>query len=568
MSNLHLYSKIYFYIKSSICPIIYTCVALFLPWLSNAQEALHNVIITEIMADPTPSYGLPEIEYLEIYNNTNSTINLSGYTLYYSTSSVIFPNYEIAPEEYAIVCRRGNAEAFKSYGKVLELERLSLLNTGTTLKLFTKNAELAHQVSYNERWYSPNKDQGFSLEMIDLNYPCTGAGNWASSAAEIGGSPGQINASNKANPDLDPPKLLNISLINTKNILLTFSENLLTNKSVLELAGEFINKDSVYFIDNTQLKIGLTAAIDTNKFYDYIINGIADCSGNVADEITFTIGNTLPPNLGDVLISEILFNPKTGADDFVELINASSSIQNLRNLYLANMDEFGKPTNKKLIIKSDYLLEPGQIVCLTTNKNTLADLYKVSNQETLLEIGSLPSFNNDKGSVVLLSNSETIIDSMRYSESMHYPTIDIMDGVSLEKKNLALQNNVLENWQSVSSQYEFATPGFRPDYGSTNELVKITIDKPIISPGELAQISIENLDGPAQGTFELFNINGLKVNTLLNNVYLNSSFSYTYDGTDNSGKTLPTGPYLLKATVIQEQNVIYLIEKIVIGFHE
>ncbi|HAN78687.1 MAG TPA: hypothetical protein DCQ31_13460, partial [Bacteroidales bacterium] len=41
----------------------------------------HDLLITEILADPLPSVGLPEFEYIEIYNNLPHSVNLSAYQL-------------------------------------------------------------------------------------------------------------------------------------------------------------------------------------------------------------------------------------------------------------------------------------------------------------------------------------------------------------------------------------------------------------------------------------------------------------------------------------------------------
>ncbi|PJF33623.1 MAG: hypothetical protein CUN57_01660, partial [Phototrophicales bacterium] len=45
-----------------------------------------DLIITEIFADETPSQGLPEAEFLEIFNNSNRTIDLFGVIIQRGTS--------------------------------------------------------------------------------------------------------------------------------------------------------------------------------------------------------------------------------------------------------------------------------------------------------------------------------------------------------------------------------------------------------------------------------------------------------------------------------------------------
>ena len=45
---------------------------------SNSQN--FSLIITEIFADPTPSKGLPEKEFIELYNPSSKLINLKGFS--------------------------------------------------------------------------------------------------------------------------------------------------------------------------------------------------------------------------------------------------------------------------------------------------------------------------------------------------------------------------------------------------------------------------------------------------------------------------------------------------------
>src|SRR5690349_24924096 len=50
-------------------------------FIDIGQAAPFELLITEIMADPTPVISLPDAEYIEIYNPTTHTFNLSNYKL-------------------------------------------------------------------------------------------------------------------------------------------------------------------------------------------------------------------------------------------------------------------------------------------------------------------------------------------------------------------------------------------------------------------------------------------------------------------------------------------------------
>ncbi|MDP5139238.1 MAG: lamin tail domain-containing protein, partial [Spirosomaceae bacterium] len=110
----------------------------FYSLISNCQQP-YELLITEIMADPTPSRGLPEIEFLEVYNSSNKPLQLSEYTLYYNTFQTNIPSKVLLPNEYAILVRNGNEAGFQDLGMVLSLPRLSLLNGGTIIRLVKEN---------------------------------------------------------------------------------------------------------------------------------------------------------------------------------------------------------------------------------------------------------------------------------------------------------------------------------------------------------------------------------------------------------------------------------------------
>src|SRR5690606_26234898 len=67
----------------------------------------------------------------------------------------------------------------------------------------------------------------------------------------------------------------------------------------------------------------------------------------------------------DILISEILFNPKEGGVDFVEIYNNSNLPINIQGFTLGN----------RVVTHDFYLLPPQQYLALTTNKRVLLQQY-------------------------------------------------------------------------------------------------------------------------------------------------------------------------------------------------
>ncbi|MCR9064984.1 MAG: lamin tail domain-containing protein [Cytophagales bacterium] len=534
-----------YFVFSIVLIIVLTANDLF------AQQK-NSLIITEIFADPTPSHGLPEKEFIELYNNSQDVIELNDYTLFYASSEVQLPEYELKPQEYIIACRFNNAEFYEPYGNVLALEKFSLLNSGTTLKLIGSDGYEVFSVTYSSDWYSPNRDQGYSLEMVDLNYPCSGFGNWTSSLAEEGGTPGRENASKGSNPDLSAPEFISYSSENNLDFTFVFSENIEEGFSVTSDSAITFDKIEVSTLNRNEVQITLSQTLSENSFLTLNFTDISDCSGNSTDLVSVEIGNVSFPKIGEVLLSEILFNPISGGADFVEVYNVSDHLLNIGNLLLARSNTLGEIDSPKPISTSAVLLEPGEVVCLTEDKLVQKELYPKADLNHIVEVLSMPTYSNESGEVILTNINGEIYDRFYYEENMHHPSIDKPDGVSLERINfLDLTNNAIK-WLSSSFSENYATPGYRLQRNelSQNEFT-VAAEAPFFTPngdGFNETVGIEFATQYAGNLSSvIYDSNGSLIRKIASNEYLSGTYTFNWDGLDQSGKPVLTGYYLVHA---------------------
>src|SRR5689334_12435685 len=96
-------------------------IALFaIPFISLAQANRFDIIITEIMADPSPVVGLPNAEFVEIKNVSSTAFNLSGWKLSDATSTgTINTNFVLQPDSIVILCSTGNLATFSAFGRTI-----------------------------------------------------------------------------------------------------------------------------------------------------------------------------------------------------------------------------------------------------------------------------------------------------------------------------------------------------------------------------------------------------------------------------------------------------------------
>ena len=151
------------------------------------------VRINEVMANPNEFD--PETEYIELYNTSNKSISLDGWTIKYENrkTEMILDGLEIPPSDYIVLYDKDNQAI--SCSNAYPIDGLSpLANTGKTLIL-----KDASGISIDECTYpNCNKTPGISWE-----YSETG---WHLSSDERGGTPGEPNSEGNDGEEEEEPE--------------------------------------------------------------------------------------------------------------------------------------------------------------------------------------------------------------------------------------------------------------------------------------------------------------------------------------------------------------------------
>lgn len=538
-------------------------------------EENYPVFINEILADPSPQAGLPEVEFVELFNPTEKTVNLKG--MYYGDESVLhkFSYGEIAPRSYLILCPEKDLSIFTSFGNVIGLPVWpSLANENDVLFLKTNKGREFQRVAYTSNWYrdGTKKSGGYSLEMISPSSICAGSQNWSASKDSAGGTPGKRNSIFNDSPG-DPLKLIEVVSTDSITLLLTF------NKSVDSLSasasGNYLINNGVGEpesaitllpdFDKVQLKL---KNVPTRGYtYKIELKDIRDCRGNPISTGSnygeFILTELIVKNA--VVVSEVLFNPRPNGVDFIEIYNNSNHTLDLKDLSIASMVKDSLGSLRPISLKQK-LFEPGQYLAITTDTEIIKKEYRIEYPDQLIK-AILPALNNDKGIVVLISNGVRI-DQLNYTEKMHFQLLKTFEGISLERSSFKLNTNEAGNFRSATAASGFATPGYKNsqyDEGTVGTEEFALLSK-TFSPDndgfeDLLQVSYR-LPAPGMvASVKIFNDRGIMIKHLLKNSTLNSEGMFVWDGLNEFNTAAASGIYFIVSEVFDTSGNIRRFRK-------
>lgn len=543
---------------------------LLLPLAAQPQTAArYDVVISEIMADPTPPVGLPNAEYVEIKNVSSAAFNLSGWKLSDATgTATINASFILQPDSLVILCATGNVAAFSVYGRTIGVPSFpSLDNDGDVLTLRSPQNRAVHTIAYTTDWYGneAKKDGGWSLEMIDTKNPCGGKDNWKASLNNLGGTPGKTNSVNGTNADVTPPQLKRAYALDSVNMVLVFNEPLDSASAALTgnyaLNGLTVLSAVVISPQFSSVQLRLAAALQPLTVYVLTATNLTDCKGNAVGAYNKTkIGLPSVPLANDVVINEILFNPKTPGSDYVEIYNRSKKVIDASKLYVAARSSSVAVASLRKISEEPLYLFPEDYLVVTENAAVLKQQYFVKNEDALLPVSSLPSYPDDKGDVILIDLNGTIVDEVAYDKDWQFGLIDNVNGVALERidPDAASQNKA--NWHSAAASVGYGTPTYKNSQYKAAEDVKATVDvsPKIFSPDndgrdDIASISYK-VDEPGYvANVFIFDATGRLVRQFVKNELLGLKGTWTWDGLGENRNKLPVGTYVVFTEIFNLQ---------------
>ncbi|WP_437920157.1 lamin tail domain-containing protein [Sphingobacterium sp. LRF_L2] len=518
----------------------------FLIFSINIPHAVGQLIITEIMANPSGNVVFPS-EYIELYNQGPSTVSLQNIRLKVGGNSIELEKSFLAAKQYLLLTKADQVSSFEQFGNVIGLPTWrSLTNQGISVALIGANDEILDEITYHDSWYgnTSKKSGGWSLERISPVISCHNAQTWRASEDALGGSPGKQNSIWQE--DFLPE--LHATILETSDNKLVLSFNMSADDIQFDATTTIsFSTTTSHILDyknyTDSLVLFLNQALQKDMEHTLYLNNIRWCNHTYSISAPFLIPSATEFN--DIVINEILFNPKTEGVDFVEIYNRSMKAIDLKSWKIGN----------RTITENAHIILPKEYRVLTTSAESVSKDYPKAVLKNFIPMASLPAYPNEKGTVTL-SSGTVMVDSLYYQNNMHQPFLTNTKGISLERQDPEYGTNEAGNFSSASTMEGGATPGYQnsksvmESTSKDNLLLKTKVFYPQANEQQqniLLQYNF-SLDHMMLN-LTLFNDRGLVVNRLIRNKSTGTTGDIYWNGLDEASQQCPNGIYIYSAEI-------------------
>lgn len=475
-------------------------------------QDLSKLGLTEIMYHP-PDRGATsgnDLEFLELQNTGTNTLNLSGLTF---TSGITFTftnGTVLGPGQWFVLARDAAAFAGKYPGVTIGGTYTGQLdNGGEPLTLAHALGTPVFSVTYGDRPPWPVTPDGADFSLVQRNpggEQAPDKGNPWRASANPGGSPGADDPAPNLPPiaidevltHTDLPQKDSIELFNPTATNVNIGGWFLTddasvpnkyripNNTIVAAGGRVVfNEDNFnptpglsnsFAISSTGDDVHLFSATTNGVLTGYNHSAVFGASFNgvsfgryvnsageesYPSQLTSTLSNVNSgPRIGPVVISEIHYHPDTNGDEFVELLNLTSTpVPLYHTVYPTNAWKLGGvdydfPTNITLGANATLLVA-------ATDPAAFRAKYRVPTNVQIFGpfVGALQN-NGENLELLAPDNPNTndvpyvVIDAVRYNDHAPWPPGAAGSGLSLQRSPASGFGNEPTNWISAAP-----TPG-------------------------------------------------------------------------------------------------------------
>ena len=258
---------------------------------------------------------------------------------------------------------------------------------------------------------------------------------------------------------------------------------------------------------------------------------------------------------------------KDETEEYIELINTTDREISLWQTWIAVRKKDGSLGTKYYFpyrMEHDFdrpkvrYVEPRGVVCVSEAPELDSTFYMSRNGSHFCRM-DLPSLNNEGACIVIGSDDKTVHDEFCYNKSMFGDMIKNRKNVALERISVNKPSLDAANWKVASGVMNYGTPGYKNSNAESDapEAVKkgFWLENDHLSPNgdEYNDILLVNYNTGHDdygANIAIYNMKGKLVRTLYNNIMLSSEGTIEWDGTDDNGKTVESGMYVMMVEML------------------
>lgn len=420
----------------------------------------NDVVLNELMYAPSPG----EPEWVELFNKTDSPLNLKKWRIKDLTTTATITNNDIIIPPTAFIILTKDSSVINFYdisSEIIQLNLPSLNNNGDGIVIIDSLGVLIDSILYTPDWGGSG---GRSLERISDNEGSNDPSNWGTSISINRATAGSINSITLKDFDL---ALTFFKPVNEYGIIgeqIEFNiqvKNPGLNQSQIYNVNLFrdANADSIpqpsELISTQQgnpLASGdsLSFNFQTGDFLFGLNYFIAQVKTSADDDTTnnigFTnvIGTTINEVRNDIIINEFMYAPNSPEPEWIEIFNRSNKTIDLKNYQIADNNDTTTVFNLSII------LNPLEYIVITDDSS----IYNYYNIPSSVVIENIPALNNSGDKIILLDSLNRSIDSLQYLTAWGGN-----NGRSLERIDSEVPSTDSTNWNTSISVFK-ATPGY------------------------------------------------------------------------------------------------------------
>lgn len=522
-----------------------------------------DIVFNEIMANPKGAAGLPEVEYIELYNRTDSTLQLKDWILSYGESRYKITYGEIAAKDYIILSKESNAQLWDEAEiyKRTDMPRFPILaNSGKKLFLYDAGGELVAYTHYTEERYHNNfkSKGGFSIERIDADNINDAAMNWTATNSLQGGTPAQANTVAAECKDREAASFLHSETISADIIRLHFNAPLniasATDENNYNLAGEGPKIYKIYCDTTYHSFVDLHFSPEL-KEHDRLrleMNNIKQVDGTeimLPEAIELMLPHEATEK--ELVFNEILFDSRNTCE-YVELYNLTDHTITTANLSFATIGKEGQYDKTSQLCSTNMDIPPHSYHVFTRDTTTLRKTWGTKAWQSTL--CNLPSLKNEGSTIAIINQSAEEIDVAIFTPAIYPSTGHGSSDTASEKVNPQLASNNTSNWLPATAQSNYGTPGKENSQYTPLENEpknnRFTLQDDFMTPdndgqNDYAIINYTMENGGYIANIKIFDSKGREVARPVNREILSTEGSLIWNGEDSQGNILKPGIYII-----------------------